>query len=362
MAPDSVTPAYRFDRFVLDPADRRLTEDGRTVELSGRYLDALVLLVAEDGRLVTKTRFLNEVWKGVPVTDEALTQCVRALRKALGDEAGRPRFIETAPKHGYRFIAAVTRDAAASSAHHAVSGAGWREARERCVGMGRAGLLGGGAAGLVGGAVYGFAGVADGGAGGGVSGLLVLAALTAVVGTIGGAAVGLGVGAAAFASRRRGVWGLVGGAAGGLAVGAVVRLVGLDAFTLLFGTAPEAITGAAEGSLLGAAVGLGVRLAVGRGRRVAAHIGALVTGAAGAVIALTGGRLMGGSLAALAAQFPAARLRLDYLGGLFGESAFGPLSQTVTAGLEGVLFGAAMVLALSSELRQPMGRGVEVRE
>lgn len=85
--------AYYFDRFMLDPDNRRLTEDGRTVELSGRYLDALVLLVGEEGRLVTKGRFLEEVWKGAPVTEEALTQCVRSLRKVLGDEAARPRFI-----------------------------------------------------------------------------------------------------------------------------------------------------------------------------------------------------------------------------------------------------------------------------
>lgn len=364
--PSDHSGAYRFDRFVLDPANRRLTEDGRTVELSGRYLDALVLLVVEEGRLVTKARFLDEVWKGVPVTDEALTQCVRALRKALGDEAGRPRFIETAPKHGYRFVAPVKRETTAPAARETAVAAGTlsgsgREALDRFVGMGRAGMIGGGAAGLVGGTIYGFAGVAGGGSGGAVSGLLVLAALTAVVGMIGGAAVGLGVGAAAFASGRRGLWGLVGGAAGGLAVGAVVRMVGLDAFTLLFGAAPQAITGAAEGALLGAAVGLGVWLATGRGPRLAAQIGALVAGAAGAIIALAGGRLMGGSLAALAAQFPDARLKLDHLGLLVGEARFGQLSQAVTAGLEGALFGAAMVLALSSQLRQPMGRSVHER-
>lgn len=60
---------------------------------------------------------------------------------------------------------------------------------------------------------------------------------------------------------------------------------------------------------------------------------------------------MGGSLAALAAQFPAARLRLDHLGALFGEATFGPVSQAATAGVEGALFGAAMVWALSLEVR-----------
>ena len=101
--------AFRFDRFELDPADRRLSRDGATVELSARYLDALVLLASEPGRLVTKDRFHEEVWRGIPVTDEALTQCITTLRRQLGDEAGRPRFIETVPKHGYRFIAEVER-------------------------------------------------------------------------------------------------------------------------------------------------------------------------------------------------------------------------------------------------------------
>jgi DNA-binding winged helix-turn-helix (wHTH) protein len=75
--------------------------------VNGRYFDALVLLVRDHGRLISKDRFLEEVWRGVPVTDEALTQCVRTLRRQLGDDASRPRFIETIPKHGYRFIAPV---------------------------------------------------------------------------------------------------------------------------------------------------------------------------------------------------------------------------------------------------------------
>src|SRR5437868_15287644 len=103
---------FRFDCFLLDPADRRLSRNGQVVELSARYLDALALLVREPGRLVTKDRFLDEVWRGVPVTDEALTQCIKTLRKQLGDDAGRPRFIETVPKHGYRFIAPLDDQAA----------------------------------------------------------------------------------------------------------------------------------------------------------------------------------------------------------------------------------------------------------
>ncbi|RYE61246.1 MAG: transcriptional regulator [Hyphomicrobiales bacterium] len=342
----NVAGVYRFDRFVLDTADRRLSDERGSVELSGRYLDALVLLVAEEGRLVTKKRLLEEVWKGVPVTDEALTQCVRSLRRALGDEAGRPRFIETVPRHGYRFMAPVARGFtegerdAARGAPRLQADRG--EALARFVGMGRAGLIGGGAAGLIGGLAYGFAGIADGGAGGSLSGLLVLAGVTAVVGMIGGSSVGFGVGAASFFQRRE-PWYLLGGAGGGLLVGAVVRLAGLDAFALLFGSAPRAMTGAGEGLLLGAAIGTGVWIARERGRRIALLAGAILTSLAGAGTALLGGRLMGGSLAALAAQFPAARLSLDRLS-LFGEATFGPVSH-----------GAAMVFALTVEQQRRPG-------
>ena len=81
--------------------------DGEPIDLNTRYFDALTLLVREHGRLVPKDRFMSEVWRGVPVTDEALTQCVKTLRRLLGDDAGSPRFIETVPKHGYRFISPV---------------------------------------------------------------------------------------------------------------------------------------------------------------------------------------------------------------------------------------------------------------
>ena len=91
---------FRFGPFLLDADDRRLTRDGAPVELNARYLDALALLVRERGKLVSKDRFLDEVWRGVPVTDEALTQCIRTIRRQLGDDAANPRFIETVKWRG----------------------------------------------------------------------------------------------------------------------------------------------------------------------------------------------------------------------------------------------------------------------
>src|SRR5256885_895438 len=133
---------FRFDRFCLDAADRQLRRDGEPVELSARYFDALTLLVAEAGRLVSKDRFMGEVWRGIPVTDEALTQCIKTLRRQLGDDAASPRFIETVPKHGYRFIATVET---------AGSPRVWRQNWLKVLQLGAAGTIGGGVAGFIGG-------------------------------------------------------------------------------------------------------------------------------------------------------------------------------------------------------------------
>lgn len=338
---------FVFGPFRLDPDDRLLQRDGTPVELNSRYFDALVLLVREQGKLVSKERFLEEVWEGTPVTDEALTQCIRTLRRQLGDSAGRPSFIETAPKHGYRFIADaawVEGETVRVDAPKAEEADPWREV----VTTGIAGAIGGAAAGVVGGLFYGALG---GGAGmGAASALVVMLAVNVIVGVLGGAGVGLGIGA----GRRMGAddWRLnvVGGAVGGAFIGALANLVGMDAFNLLFGAAPEAITGAPEGAVLGAAAGLAAWLAqrgAAAGRlRVNVAIAAAVGAAAGGLIVALGGRLMGGSLAALAGRFEGSRLPVDGIGRLFGEDGFGTISLYVTSALEGALFVACLSAAL----------------
>lgn len=334
--------SFRFDRFVLDPSDRQLRRDGAPVELNARYLDALILLVREQGKLISKERFLEEVWRGVPVTDEALTQCIKTLRKQLGDDASSPRFIETAPKHGYRFIAPVELTVSAPVTASAQTGAPWRQVLSR----GAAAAIGGGVAGLIGGLIYSFIGAAAGI--GAASSLLVLVCLTALIGVLGGAGVGLGIAAAAHAPGRLGQWSIIGGALGGVVVGGFVKLVGLDTFNLLFGQTPGEITGAPEGAVLGGAFGLGVWIA-NRGahslQRSAAIAGACGA-AAGVIITLLGGRLMAGSLHLLASRFPDSRLQIDQIGGLFGERGFGTVSAMATAGFEGLLFAACVVAAL----------------
>ena len=344
-----MTPAYRFDAFLLDPANRRLTRDGTALDLNARYLDALTLLVSEDGRLVTKDRFMDEVWRGVPVTDEALTQCIRTLRRLLGDDAASPRFIATVPKHGYRFVAPVESRGSEPGEEPAripvIPSSPWRP----LLLLGAAGSAGGGAAGVAGGLFYGFASAGQPGSGA-ASALIVILCLTTAIALVGAAGVAFGIAAADLVPGRPGRWSVVGGALGGMIVGAVVKLVGLDAFTLLFGRAPTEMTGAAEGALLGGAVGIGAWLG-NRGRTVpplrrSIAAAALAGGVAGVAIPLLGGRLMGGSLALIAQAFPASRLRLDPVGALFGEGDFGRLSRVVTGGVEGALFAACIVGAM----------------
>jgi hypothetical protein len=139
-------------------------------------------------------------------------------------------------------------------------------------------------------------------------------------------------------------WSVAGGALGGLVIGAAVKLLGIDAFNLLFGRSPAGMTGAGEGALIGAAVGLAAWFGA-RTRRLrrSVIVAAVVGGAAGIVIPLLGGRLMAGSLDLLSRTFPESRLRFGQLGALFGEQGFGPLSQMVTGALEGALFSACVV-------------------
>jgi DNA-binding winged helix-turn-helix (wHTH) protein len=346
---------YQFGNFSLDPIERRLFAGDVLVELNSRYFDALLLLVQHPGALLSKERFLQEVWHGIPVTDEVLTQCIRTLRRQLGDSATQPRLIETVPKHGYRFIGAVSCVADNASApvdenrapaSQAVATRGADDWRQCWLTLG-AGTTGGGVAGLLGGVAFGFAAAAQSQQSGigALSALLVLVALATLLALIGAAGAVGGIAAARLVARDFTFAGLMGGALGGLLVGAFGELLGRDAFLLLFGQGPGDITGAREGLLLGAAVGLaddlGRRFAadwsIRRNVSLAGAIGAL----AGLLIAISGGQLLGGSLALLAESFPDARLHLDPFGALLG-----PFAAGVTSALEGAWFSLCLVGAL----------------
>jgi DNA-binding winged helix-turn-helix (wHTH) protein len=97
---------FRFGRFVLVPGERLLLCEGKPVALTGKAFDLLVTLVRHPGHLLTKDELLRAVWPGVVVEEVSLNVNVSALRKVLG-AAPAGEWIETVPRQGYRFNAAV---------------------------------------------------------------------------------------------------------------------------------------------------------------------------------------------------------------------------------------------------------------
>lgn len=95
---------YRFADFVISPRQRLLLRDGRPVPLIPKYFDLLHLLVVRRHEAVAKDAIFAEVWSDVIVTDGALSQAVRTLRRTLGDDVRDPKFIRTVSRHGYQFV------------------------------------------------------------------------------------------------------------------------------------------------------------------------------------------------------------------------------------------------------------------
>lgn len=102
------------DRFgvggwTFDPAGSRLGREGEEIHLEPRLSDMLSHFVRSPGRVISKEELLNKVWQGRALDGAAVARAVAELRKALGDTAHAPRYIETIPKRGYRLVAKVSR-------------------------------------------------------------------------------------------------------------------------------------------------------------------------------------------------------------------------------------------------------------
>ena len=95
---------YRFAEFTLSPRRRLLLREGIEVPLIPRYFDLLLLLVERRHEAVHRRDIFDLVWTDVIVSDSALSQAVRTLRRTLGDDSREPRFIRTVARHGYRFV------------------------------------------------------------------------------------------------------------------------------------------------------------------------------------------------------------------------------------------------------------------
>lgn len=93
--------------WTVAPTRNLLVRGDEQVRVEPRVMDVLVFLSERAGEVVSKEELVDHVWEGRHVTDDVLTVTIYALRKALGDEARRPRYIETVSRRGYRWIAPV---------------------------------------------------------------------------------------------------------------------------------------------------------------------------------------------------------------------------------------------------------------
>jgi DNA-binding winged helix-turn-helix (wHTH) protein/TolB-like protein/Tfp pilus assembly protein PilF len=100
---------YEFGRFRLKSDERVLLRGEEFVPLTPKAFDILLALLENDGRTVRKDDLMKKVWPDTFVEEGNLTQNVSLLRKALGESATGPQFIETVPRRGYRFVAPVSR-------------------------------------------------------------------------------------------------------------------------------------------------------------------------------------------------------------------------------------------------------------
>lgn len=104
----------RFGPFELHPGPGELRHHGDLVKLAPQPLKVLEILVGRSGHIVTRTEIRDHVWCGDTFVDfeQGLNFCIRQIREALGDTADAPRFIETLPRRGYRFLMPVSSSGA----------------------------------------------------------------------------------------------------------------------------------------------------------------------------------------------------------------------------------------------------------
>jgi TolB-like protein/DNA-binding winged helix-turn-helix (wHTH) protein/cytochrome c-type biogenesis protein CcmH/NrfG len=111
---------YGFGSYRLDAVERVLLRDGQPVTLPPKDLETLLVLVERAGHIVEKEELLEKVWPGVFVEEGNLARHIFNLRQVLGDNPDGRKYIETIPKRGYRFVAAVQEDPEATAPYSTV--------------------------------------------------------------------------------------------------------------------------------------------------------------------------------------------------------------------------------------------------
>src|ERR1700756_4634888 len=102
----------RFGPFALDPTNRELRKRGSLVRLQPQQFAVLLLLTERAGQIVSREEIHQHIWGNDTFVDfeRGINFSINQIRAALGDDAEKPRYIETIPRRGYRFIAAIEND------------------------------------------------------------------------------------------------------------------------------------------------------------------------------------------------------------------------------------------------------------
>jgi DNA-binding winged helix-turn-helix (wHTH) protein len=347
---------YRFSDFTLSPQRRLLVRDGREVPLIPRYFDLLVLLIERRHEAVHRREIFERVWTDANVSDSALSQAIRTLRRTLGDDSKEPRFIRTVSRHGYRFVlpdvveetddgaqaapalAPLPVDAPAEEADESAdANVRWHDA---AWGGAMAGMAAGGLGGLI------LSAAPESTA------PLVIAPVLAVLGgglgALGGGGVGMGLFVADTSARSHGAFAQIAASAiGGGIVGVSVQWLATWGLAALLGL-DVAIGGGLEGVVIGAATGMGTSLAAKSSSRwQAILITATLCGLAGLALSLGGRPLVGGTIHTIANAADGSRAILAPLGRLIGEPDFGPLTRAILAFGEAATFGLGVTFGTS---------------
>jgi len=99
---------YEFGRFVVDPLDKTIVVDGRSIQLPAKEFETLLLLIENNGRVVTKSDMMSALWQDTFVEEGNLATYISRLRKIVNKDG--EKLIETVPKLGYRFTADLRKN------------------------------------------------------------------------------------------------------------------------------------------------------------------------------------------------------------------------------------------------------------
>lgn len=95
---------FIFDNFIIDTKNRQVIRNNQNLQLNTKYFDVLLYMINNHGRLITKEELFLNIWGDTFVTDMALSQCIKDIRKTLNDNARNPKYIKTVPKQGFIFL------------------------------------------------------------------------------------------------------------------------------------------------------------------------------------------------------------------------------------------------------------------